>query len=668
MTRARDLGDFIADGAAAELVVDTTTLVVDSTNNRVGIGTASPSQALEVTGTAKLATVDIDAGAIDGAVIGANSAAAGTFTALTASGTTTITTADINGGAIDGTIIGANSAAAVTATTLNASTKLQVNGTDVITNARQLSNIASVDSATVTALSNAGVGSANSFDATMTGSVADGKPMILKTDGTLEAVGLTITALNPPQSSNETNIQSSGFAGGFSSCFHPPTNKTVVVYRDSDDNNKVKIRLITVADGSSAPTVSNPTEIGNSTQAYDLNIAYDPSTENVVVVYQGVNFKGWVVAASIAANGTVTWGTPLQFFGNNVAYVSVACASSASTGGSFGSVIIAYRDNSNNGDVILYNLASNRTFTLRNEATFNSGSNIETDIKYDPDENRFLVVYRDSGNSGQGRAIVIQITNPTNSGSNSMSLGSATTFNTNVCKNTRLVYDTNANKMVILYVVENASGSNDRYFATVATITASGNSVAFGTNTQITTTNANGGSDRIVGAFDSDAVKVTICFMANNGASNEGYGIAGTVSGTSISFGLEDTDITAGQTPSNGFGANMGYDTSNAGGTAVQATIIVFNIGTQGICAKLKNQTQATNLTTTNYIGIADAAYTNGQTATVQTQSAIDDAQSSLTIGSKYYVQSDGTIGTSAGSPSVEAGLAVSATKLLVKG
>ena len=152
MTRARDLGDFIADGAAAELVVDTTTLVVDSTNNRVGIGTASPSQALEVTGTAKLATVDIDAGAIDGAVIGANSAAAGTFT------TATVATADINGGAIDGAVIGANSAAAVTATTLNASTKLQVNGTDVITNARELSNITSVDSTTAAAITAAGVG------------------------------------------------------------------------------------------------------------------------------------------------------------------------------------------------------------------------------------------------------------------------------------------------------------------------------------------------------------------------------------------------------------------------------------------------------------------------------------------------------------------------------
>ena len=62
MTRARDLGDFIADGAAAELVVDTTTLVVDSTNNRVGIGTASPSAALDVTGDVSIADKIIHTG------------------------------------------------------------------------------------------------------------------------------------------------------------------------------------------------------------------------------------------------------------------------------------------------------------------------------------------------------------------------------------------------------------------------------------------------------------------------------------------------------------------------------------------------------------------------------------------------------------------------------
>lgn len=55
--------------------------------------------------------VDINGGAIDGTVIGADSAAAGTFS------TGTITTVDINGGAIDSTVIGANSAAAGTFTT-----------------------------------------------------------------------------------------------------------------------------------------------------------------------------------------------------------------------------------------------------------------------------------------------------------------------------------------------------------------------------------------------------------------------------------------------------------------------------------------------------------------------------------------------------------------------
>ena len=62
MTRARDLGDFIADGATPELVVDTTTLVVDSTNNRVGVGTASPSAALDVTGDVSIADKIIHTG------------------------------------------------------------------------------------------------------------------------------------------------------------------------------------------------------------------------------------------------------------------------------------------------------------------------------------------------------------------------------------------------------------------------------------------------------------------------------------------------------------------------------------------------------------------------------------------------------------------------------
>ena len=47
MTKARD----IADSELGSLTVDTDTLVVDETNNRVGIGTSSPSATLDVNGS-----------------------------------------------------------------------------------------------------------------------------------------------------------------------------------------------------------------------------------------------------------------------------------------------------------------------------------------------------------------------------------------------------------------------------------------------------------------------------------------------------------------------------------------------------------------------------------------------------------------------------------------
>ena len=76
----------------------------------------------------------------------------------------------------------------------------------------------------------------------------------------------------------------------------------------------------------------------------------------------------------------------------------------------------------------------------------------------------------------------------------------------------------------------------------------------------------------------------------------------------------------------------------------------------------------SSNLTSENFIGISDAAYTNGQTATIQIMGAVDDAQSSLTPGQSYYVQGDGTLSETADSPSVFAGTAIAATKLIVRG
>jgi len=62
------------------------------------------------------------------------------------------------------------------------------------------------------------------------------------------------------------------------------------------------------------------------------------------------------------------------------------------------------------------------------------------------------------------------------------------------------------------------------------------------------------------------------------------------------------------------------------------------------------------------------SAYPSGAGAEIDTKGAINTEQSGLTAGQSYYVQTDGTITTTAGDPSVFAGTAVSATKLIVKG
>jgi hypothetical protein len=63
------------------------------------------------------------------------------------------------------------------------------------------------------------------------------------------------------------------------------------------------------------------------------------------------------------------------------------------------------------------------------------------------------------------------------------------------------------------------------------------------------------------------------------------------------------------------------------------------------------------NLTSENYTA----------TATIDVQGAINDRQSGLTAGQSYYVQTDGTLGTTPADPSVFAGTAISATSLIVK-
>jgi hypothetical protein len=84
------------------------------TGNVSGNLTGNVTGNVASTGASSFSNADINGGSVDGTVIGAASAAAGTFTNITASGTSTLTTVDINAGNIDGTNIGSGTPGAGT--------------------------------------------------------------------------------------------------------------------------------------------------------------------------------------------------------------------------------------------------------------------------------------------------------------------------------------------------------------------------------------------------------------------------------------------------------------------------------------------------------------------------------------------------------------------------
>lgn len=278
------------------------------------------------------------------------------------------------------------------------------------------------------------------------------------------------------------------------------------------------------------------------------------------------------------------------------------------------------------------------------ETVFESAITSAISTTFDSTNNRVVIAYHDGGNSGFGTAVVGTVSGT------SISFGTPVVFESASTNAISATYDSTNNRVVIAYRDSGNSG-----FGTAIVGTVSGTSISFGTAVVFKSAN----TTVISTTFDSANDRVVIVYQ-DGGNSNFGTAIVGTVSGTSISFGSSfvfesaSTSDTSATFDSTNDKVVIAYrDLANSSfGTAVAIDI---NIG-------------KTNLTSENYIGISNGAYADTATATVQIVGSVDDAQSGLTAGQSFFVQLDGTLGLSPANPSVFAGTAVSATKLIVKG
>ena len=433
----------------------------------------------------------------------------------------------------------------------------------------------------------------------------------------------------------------------------------------------------------SAAVTGSETVFEAATSRYVVS-TYDTNANRVVVSYvdNGNSSYGTAIVGTVSGS-SISFGSPVVFETAEVQDQSIIFDSNSNK------IVIAYRDagNSNYGTAIV-GTVSGTSISFGSAVVFATASTAEISATFDSSNNKVVIAYKDAGNSDHGTAIVGTVSGT------SISFGSEVVFESAAVAQVKTAFDTSSNKVVIVY--QDQGNSN---YGTAIIGTVSGTSISFGTAVVYLAANAQSNG---VPVIDTDTSKVIISYK-DNGNSNYGTARVGTVSGTSISFGTAvvfnsgTTQLYTGQAYHSSLQKTViAYrdDSDNTDGNYNVGTVSGTDISFSGEVTFNSGRTDNSSLiydpdSTNLVVSFEDNANsshgtslvfspstlvtTRGQVADgghalVDTQGAISDNQTGLTAGQSYYVQDDGTISTTAGDPSVFAGTAVSATKLIVKG
>ena len=427
------------------------------------------------------------------------------------------------------------------------------------------------------------------YRAITTGAIANGKPVLVNSDGTVSLVdGDALGSETVFETGNATTTEVMG------ATFDSNSNRVVFVYKDQGNSHYGTAVVGSV----SGTTISFGTPVVFSSSDTDYpQCIFDSTNNKIIVVYQddgdgnkGKGIVGTVDSSdnSISFGSAVTFNTPSS---DSVLSFHLAFDSNA------GKAVVFYVDfpDSQQGACHVISV-SGTTPSFGSKTDYSSGAVSGYGggmgfCTFDSSNNKVVVFYQDGANSNYGTARVGTISGT------SISFGTAVVFDSTSSTYIGATFDTSSNKTVHSWTRGTASGQ-----AAVGTV--SGTDISFGTTTQfkgsaITHTSA---------SYNSAANKVVFAYRAAaGGESDAGNYIIGTVSGTDISFGTA-----VAFNPSQSTGSPVVTYDSNAernvfgyadGGNSNAGTARVFKVGTS-------------ELTTENYIGIANSCSFHGATET----------------------------------------------------
>ena len=377
---------------------------------------------------------------------------------------------------------------------------------------------------------------------------------------------------------------------------------------------------------------------------YQRAVAFDSNSNKVVIAYRDNSNSDYGTAIVGTVSGTaISFGSEVVFEAADSRYTTAVFDSNSNK------VVIGYSDygNSQYGTAIV-GTVSGTSISFGTPVIYESAPSRYQASTFDTSSNKVVIAYQDNGNSNYGTAVVGTVSGT------SVSFGSPVVYEAGDVQGQGAGFDSTNNKVVIAY----RDGGNSGY-GTAIVGTVSGTSISFGTAVVYEAANSNGASV----TYDSTAQKIVISYT-DTGASTANA-IVGTVSGTSISFGSPVVF-----SASSIYGSSVIYDTSQ--------NKIVISYGSVSSGKSLVGTVNGTTIsfgTATTFsaaaTGEVSAVYDSSTNKTVTTfalttgyagKAIVGSLANTLTIGSTYYVQDDGTLATT--SSSTKAGKAISTTAL----
>jgi hypothetical protein len=437
------------------------------------------------------------------------------------------------------------------------------------------------------------------FKAVASGTLPSGKPVVVNADGTVSVAGISDIS----QSIGSDVEFYSGATSATGAAFDSANNKIVVVYKDGDNLGYGKAVVGTV----SGTTISFGTPVTYNAANSGFNrCAFDVNAGKVVIVYQDNGNSGYGTAIVGTVSGTsISFGTEVVFHSGGSPYTDISYDSTNQQ------VVVTYSDQNESYSIKgIIGTVSGSSISFGSEAD-GPDNGFYTRHVYDPDQGKILVAFKNTS-SGNGQCNVGTISGTT------LSFGSTVTFQGSNTDELSLAYDTANNKVIIAY--DNAA--NNLGTAIVGTI--SGTSVTFGSPAHFVMNAIE--QDSI--SYDATASKIGI-FYRDVGNSNKGTYVAGTVSGTSITY---DTPVVFSGTSASAEFSSV-YDANSGKLVGVFKNSSVNAAGTSVV---VQNAASLTNLTSENYIGMSRGVIDVDSRSQALGSPAVYESAGVAEVGSAY--------------------------------